>query len=210
MIAQFLPKVTAFVTRSGADGRQLLLFHHPTAGIQIPAGTVEEGESPEAAVLREVAEETGLTEVRLVGCIGQRDELPPGFSHVILHTTRVFARPDLTSFDWAELRRGIAVRLLRREHGFAQVTYEEGNRFPQPDYISYQITGWVPEGTLAHSNRRYLFHLELVRSSPEEWEQFSDNHRFRLFWAPLDDLPEIIPPQREWLDLARDELGCQF
>ena len=151
-----------------------------------------------------------MTDLCLVGCIGQRDELPPGFSHVILHTTRVFSRPDRISFDWAELRRGIAVRLLRREYGFAQVTYEEGNRFPNHDYISYQITGWVPEEALAQANRRYLFHLELVGAAPEGWEQLSDNHRFRLFWASLDDLPEIIPPQREWLDLARDELGYQF
>jgi hypothetical protein len=27
------------------------LFEHPTAGIQIPAGTVEEGETPDEAVL---------------------------------------------------------------------------------------------------------------------------------------------------------------
>lgn len=39
---------------------ELLLFMHPNAGIQFPAGTVEEGELPEQAVLREVAEKTGI------------------------------------------------------------------------------------------------------------------------------------------------------
>ena len=33
-------KVTAFVTRQTADGFDLLLFQHPSAGIQLPAGTV--------------------------------------------------------------------------------------------------------------------------------------------------------------------------
>ena len=65
MIDKFLPKVTAFVTRTGQDGTKLLLFRHPNAGIQIPAGTVEEGEMLEQAALREVAEETGLEDVRV-------------------------------------------------------------------------------------------------------------------------------------------------
>ena len=34
-----LEKVTAFVIRSTAHGEELLLCEHPTAGIQIPAGT---------------------------------------------------------------------------------------------------------------------------------------------------------------------------
>nr|WP_308370402.1 NUDIX domain-containing protein [Streptomyces sp. McG3] len=42
----------------------LLVFDHaglPEAGTQVPAGGVAPGEDPERAVLREVAEETGLT-----------------------------------------------------------------------------------------------------------------------------------------------------
>jgi 8-oxo-dGTP pyrophosphatase MutT (NUDIX family) len=202
MFAEFLPKVTAFVTRQRASGTELLLFRHPNAAIQFPAGTVEENETFEQAVLREVAEETGLTHVRLVGCIGQRDELPPRFTHVILHSTKVHARPDHSSAAWAELRRGIAVSLQRQQNGFAQVTYDEGDRFPDPSYISYQITGWVPEEMLASTNRRKFFHLELVGDAPDSWEQFSDNHLFALFWARLDNLPEIISLQREWLDYA--------
>ena len=40
----------------------LILEHpkHPEAGLQVPGGTVEPGESPEAAVMREVFEETAL------------------------------------------------------------------------------------------------------------------------------------------------------
>jgi 8-oxo-dGTP pyrophosphatase MutT (NUDIX family) len=58
-------KVYAYITR----GDQLLVFRHidfPGAGIQTPGGTIEEGEEPEDAVLREAVEETGLVKLRLV------------------------------------------------------------------------------------------------------------------------------------------------
>jgi 8-oxo-dGTP pyrophosphatase MutT (NUDIX family) len=210
MIDNSLPKVTAFLTRNDREGTELLLFRHPNAGIQIPAGTVEEGESFEQAVLREVAEETGLANVRVVKMIGQIDELPSEASHVILQTTKVYSRPDLTSFDWATLRRGIEVQLKRQENGFAQVTYTENDRYPNPAYISYQITGWIPEEILAGSKRRYLYHLMLEGEAPDTWEQPSDNHRFQLFWAPLSNLPDIIPPQRKWWELAVNEFNYRF
>jgi 8-oxo-dGTP pyrophosphatase MutT (NUDIX family) len=52
---------------------RLLLFTQPdpTAGIQVPAGTVKEGEDPADAVLRESFEETGLTALRLVKFLDQ-------------------------------------------------------------------------------------------------------------------------------------------
>jgi 8-oxo-dGTP pyrophosphatase MutT (NUDIX family) len=52
-------KALAYITW----GNSLLVFRHPhvpAAGIQVPGGTIEEGESPEEAVLREAIEETGL------------------------------------------------------------------------------------------------------------------------------------------------------
>jgi len=33
---------------------------------------------------------------------------------------------------------------------------------------------------------------------------------FRPFWAPLTDLPDIIAPQRAWLDYVTRELGYTF
>jgi 8-oxo-dGTP diphosphatase len=64
-------KVFAYITH----GDRLLVFRHPLtpeAGIQVPAGTVEEGEAWEAAVLREAAEETGLPDLVLVGFLGEQ------------------------------------------------------------------------------------------------------------------------------------------
>jgi 8-oxo-dGTP pyrophosphatase MutT (NUDIX family) len=63
-------KVTAFVVRDTTAGRQVLLFRHPSAGIQIPAGTVEAGEAPAVAALREGREETGLRDLAIVRPLG--------------------------------------------------------------------------------------------------------------------------------------------
>ena len=63
-------KVFAYVTH----GDRLLVFRHPAApdaGIQVPAGTVREGERPEEAVLREAREETGLSDLVLVRSLGE-------------------------------------------------------------------------------------------------------------------------------------------
>lgn len=56
-------KVLAYVTRTHQGRPQLLVFTHRDylqAGLQVPAGTVEPGEAPEIAVVRETGEESGL------------------------------------------------------------------------------------------------------------------------------------------------------
>ncbi len=193
-----IEKVTAFVTRTTAEGLELLLLEHPFAGIQIPAGTVEE-ETPEEAVLREVAEETGIDSAAIRRYLGREERALPEGQRIIAAPTKVYARPDTTSFDWAYLRRGIQVDLNRRERGFSQVTYEELDRVPDAQFVTMSITGWVPDGVLADTHIRHFYHLEYDGPSKERWISFSDNHTFTLFWAPLSDLPAIIPPQDEWL-----------
>lgn len=59
-------RTAAYVTREGAGGLEVLVFDHrdhPEAGTQVPAGGVEPGEVLADAVVREVAEETGLRDV---------------------------------------------------------------------------------------------------------------------------------------------------
>lgn len=68
-------KATAVVTRGFGDERELLVFAHPRTGLQLPAGTVEGGETFEEAAIRELAEETGLTDARLRSELGHLDEL---------------------------------------------------------------------------------------------------------------------------------------
>ena len=193
-----IEKVTAFVTRPTEAGLELLLLEHPFAGIQIPAGTVED-ETPEEAVLREVAEETGIDSATIRRYLGGDGGPLPEGQRIIAAPTKVYARPDATSFDWAHLRKGIQVTVNRRERGFSQVTYEEPDRVPDPQFITMSITGWVPDGMLADTVMRHFYQLEYKGPSKGRWMAFADNHTFTLFWAPLPDLPEIIPPQDEWL-----------
>ena len=65
-------KVICYIVRDDC----VLAFAHrgnPAAGIQVPAGTIELGESPEEAALREATEETGLDGIALVAKLGESE-----------------------------------------------------------------------------------------------------------------------------------------
>ncbi len=70
MSPPLVEKVVAYITCQG----RLLVFRHthaPEAGIQVPAGTIEPGEDPAEAVLREVEEESGLSQFSSPRYLGQ-------------------------------------------------------------------------------------------------------------------------------------------
>ncbi len=198
---RLIEKVTIFITRTAPSGLELLLFEHPHAGIQIPAGTVEAAETPEQAALREAHEESGLTGLMLREYLGYTEDHFAGKHRLIREATKVYARPDKISFDWALLRRGIPVSLTGQHAGdFSQVRYEEWDRWPDPEYITYAITGWVPDAVLGDTIKRYFYHLEFQGVTEKSWSVTTDNHHFNLFWAPLGQLPDIIAPQDGWLE----------
>ena len=67
------PRVAAYVIRRRGDGMELLVLDHegiPEVGTQVPAGGIRPTESRKEAVLREVKEETGLKNVRVVTEVG--------------------------------------------------------------------------------------------------------------------------------------------
>jgi 8-oxo-dGTP pyrophosphatase MutT (NUDIX family) len=68
-----IPKVSVFVI--DADDR-LLVFEHPnspSAGIQVPAGTLEPGEKPLTGTLRELCEETGRTSFKITRLLARKE-----------------------------------------------------------------------------------------------------------------------------------------
>ena len=202
-----LEKVTAFVLRTLPTGKELLVLRHPFAGYQLPAGTVNLNESPENAVVREVAEETGLINVPIQADYGFRDTLLPPDRAVLIHPTRVFSRPDPASFDWIDVGHGLWLDVLRKQSGYTQVRYQEPDQLPNYSYNTYEFTGWVPDEFLSQTQRRFFYLLKFAGQTPVSWKVNSDWHTFTLFWAPLDDLPEFISPQDTWLEVLFEHMG---
>lgn len=99
-----IAKVVAYVTRVGAGGEsELLVFEHrdfPDAGVQVPAGTVDEGEGIEEALLREVEEETGIRGCRIVRKLAVYDWEHPETHNV--HERHVFQleAPEGVANEW--------------------------------------------------------------------------------------------------------------
>jgi ADP-ribose pyrophosphatase YjhB (NUDIX family) len=76
-------RVVAYVTRERSGRRELLVFDQrddPGAGTQVPAGRIEPGEEVETGLLRELREEAGLENVRIVRRLRTYEpgELPHG------------------------------------------------------------------------------------------------------------------------------------
>lgn len=76
------------VRRDGARALLALAHEGGYGGLILPKGGIERGETPEEAARREIAEEAGITELRLVADLGQRGRL--GFSRRRWIITRYF------------------------------------------------------------------------------------------------------------------------
>jgi 8-oxo-dGTP pyrophosphatase MutT (NUDIX family) len=63
-------KAAPVLFRNAANRREILVFEHPIAGVQLIKGTVEPGESSAAAAIRELAEEAGVTSASWVSALG--------------------------------------------------------------------------------------------------------------------------------------------
>lgn len=208
-----LEKVTCFVTRRSGRDRELLVMRHPYAGMQLPGGTIEPGEDPLQAAVREAREETGVAALRVRKYIGQIfDRLPDDYVGTA-RPAKVYSRPDATSITWAEFPRGVAVRRLQSDGdgGFVQVRYTEHDDCLAPSYVTHAITGWVRGDALAPRIRRHLVHLTAADAGgPQSWRHYADCHHYEPRWAPLGAVPELIGSQQDWLNHVRRALGYDF
>lgn len=203
-----LAKVTAFVTRSAKQGQELLVFEHPSAGIQLPAGTVEPGEPIESAALREVEEETGLSLCRVAARLGVLTQVLPDHQRIMLVTTGPRQAPDTTASHEGcrALRRGLTVVVRHRAPSWTQVFYRTHDFAHSPPRLISEFGGWVPAMVLGSRIQRHLVHLAFDGESPRRWERQADGHVFRPFWVPLGEPVELVAGQESWLAEARPAL----
>ena len=122
--------------------RELLVFAHrdyPGVGLQVPAGTVKEGEGIEAGMLREVVEETGLTAWRLVRKVGVYDYWNESAGRWderhVFHLTTTDDAPDY--WEWVETGGGEVAELEGYVFQFRWVGLDEmvGLAGGQGDYL---------------------------------------------------------------------------
>jgi ADP-ribose pyrophosphatase YjhB (NUDIX family) len=102
--SSMIEKVVAYVTR-GVDGK-LLVFTHtdfPEAGVQVPAGTLEDGEPLEAALMRELHEETGQSGYRLIRRLASYEFALPAGEICLRHVFHLSAPDGLPDrWRWGE------------------------------------------------------------------------------------------------------------
>lgn len=63
-------KAVPIVLRGQGESTEILVFEHPRAGTQLVKGTIEPGELPSQAALRELEEESGIEATRLTRELG--------------------------------------------------------------------------------------------------------------------------------------------
>jgi 8-oxo-dGTP pyrophosphatase MutT (NUDIX family) len=194
----FLEKVTAFVLRPAAAGRELLIFRHPTAGYQLPAGTVEPGEDPLCAAVREVAEETGLA-ARVCEYLGTQDRpAPAGWAMPFKPWTALRTAPRADAPAEQLARSWVLTGAAQGEYVF--VRREERNLNKTPARLLWAQEGWVLRSELALGTRRHFYRLAPLVATPADWDQLADqDHVFHLFWVPAARLPQLAGEQNEWL-----------
>ena len=94
-------RVFTYITQ----GSRLLIIEyvdHSYTEPQVPGGTIEPGESPEQAALREAEEETGLTKLKIVSFLGTfvRDLRPIGRNETIRAWFFHLSAEDTTPERW--------------------------------------------------------------------------------------------------------------
>ncbi len=200
-----LEKVTAFVTRGDGEVAELLVFRHDRSGVQVPAGTVEAGEPPDLAVMRELAEETGLTEVRLVRKLGRVvDDLAPNERAVLrAEPLRCTPSPEAPPTG-ATTYRGLTVPCSGEENGYVRVGLLEWEDLEQePWVLASEQWGWVPVESVCTRRVRDFYHFTPTAATPDAWSQQTpdgDNGDFELYWVPLIPRPRLVRTQDEWLE----------
>jgi 8-oxo-dGTP pyrophosphatase MutT (NUDIX family) len=201
-------KVTCFVTRGDGDAAELCVFWHELSGVQVPAGTVEDGETFEEGARREAREETALEGLQLAACLGSRmSELNETWS-VLRREVALRVHPDASTpvTQWT-LARNLNISVVDRQDGFARVVFAERDLEDERGLVLARFEGWVAEADLFARQERRFYHFRAPAGSPDSWQTIENGaYELHLYWVPLRPKPGLLRACQEWLDEFYDAL----
>ncbi len=195
-----IEKVCAFILRSISNRAEILIFEHPTAGLQVPAGTVELDETPEKAVLREAHEETGLSDLVIIEKLGEDHQFIASDEAFLTQSMRCFAWPAMAAQRTGPLfTRGMRLQRFERKVGFTHIRSHDLDLTQIPPKQLSEVDGWLPSEFLTQEIRRHFYLLQSESENKPSWTHAGDQgHLFKLRWVPLQPLPELVGEQKEW------------
>jgi ADP-ribose pyrophosphatase YjhB (NUDIX family) len=196
--------VVAFITRETTGKRQLVAFRKPREGTQLITGGIEDGETPENALLRVIREQSGL-DVENVTQLDAVEQTLEGNDRVVTEACTVELEPGDSARGIARLKRGSPVEIIEVEAGgYKRVSsvfkLEDGALRPDLRYA-----GYLKDKLLTDRIRTYLFQVKTNTPTEDQWTyKVNDFRSTDFYWADMD--VELIPPQQAWLDRVRDRL----
>ena len=195
-------KVAVFVTRTNHDVCELLTFVHPLAGRQVPAGSVEVGEDPRTAAVREVWEETGVREFLEIAPISVSRAVGTDKGWMTCNQpVRASPREPASSSPADILRRGYPVAIEEERGAWVLASHRVYDFSGSSRRLLSVTSGWMPRESVATTLLRHHFHLVARPDSrPATWKRQADGHVFSVEWLPLDPAPQLTPEQQPWLD----------
>jgi 8-oxo-dGTP pyrophosphatase MutT (NUDIX family) len=198
-----LQKVAVLVTRPGPGGPELLVFEHVEvpSGVQVPAGTVEPGEDPRSAAIRELREETGI-DVDDVDLLWTEEEMGR-LGALVSEDVPLRAAPDPNADVLSDEVWRLGVRVLEIAGPWARVAREEYDLTVEPWRVLSTTEGWLPASVLERSQIRHVYHASAPEGVGDRWDVFGAEgiYTFRCYWTPLHDAG-LISLQQDWVDRA--------